>query len=92
MKSKLVVFNGSQRFKYVGKKPYRKKKNGRKISLLRMQSYCPDCSHKYEVLTTKKNLKNLKKGSFNRRCKKCKQPGVPIPATQRKIFGSLDSI
>jgi hypothetical protein len=89
MKSKLVVFNGSQRFKYVGKKPYRKKKNGRKISLLRMQSYCPDCSHKYEVLTTKKNLK---KGSFNRRCKKCKQPGVPIPATQRKIFGSLDSI
>lgn len=84
MNSKIVVFLGYQRFKCVGIKEYRKK-NSRVVPLLIMQSYCPDCGRKYETMIRKKVFKST--WSLNRRCDKCKKPGVRIRATRCKIFG-----
>ncbi len=44
MKSKIVAFIDYQRFECVGKK-MEVTKDGRKIWLMRMQSYCPDCGN-----------------------------------------------
>jgi hypothetical protein len=84
MKNNIVAFIGYQRFKCIGMKRSFAK-NGRKIRLLIMRSYCPDCGKTFENTITKKSLIN--KGSLNRRCVDCKQPGVRIPATRRKLFG-----
>ena len=78
-----VVFVGHQRFKHVGRERHRIK-GGRAIQLEILQSHCPDCSRKFRIKTTQKNL--LKNGSVNRRCQVCKSPGVRIPATRIKIF------
>jgi Zn finger protein HypA/HybF involved in hydrogenase expression len=84
MKSKIVAFIGYQRFKCIGKKDS-STKNGRPIRLLIMQSYCPDCGKRFETTITKRALKNNR--SLNRRCEKCKQPRVTIPATRKRLFG-----
>jgi hypothetical protein len=86
MKRKIVLFYGYQRFKYVRKGEY-VTKDKRIIPMLVMQSYCPDCGKKYEVMIPKSALASGV--SLNRRCKKCKNPRVCIPATRLKIFGIL---
>jgi hypothetical protein len=86
MKSNLVLFYGYQRFKYVRKSEH-VTKDKRIIPMLVLQSYCPDCGKKYEATIMKKGFK--KNASLNRRCDNCKKPGVPVPATRIKIFGSL---
>jgi hypothetical protein len=84
MKSKIVAFIGYQRFKCVGKKRGITK-GGRKIRLLIMRSYCPDCGRPYETTITKRALLNNR--SLNRRCADCKQPRVTIPVTRKRLFG-----
>jgi hypothetical protein len=84
MKNKIVMFIGCQRFKCIGKRRS-VTKDGRKIQLLIMESYCPDCGNRFENTITKKSL--IRTGSINRRCDDCKQVGVKIPATRRRIFG-----
>jgi hypothetical protein len=84
MASNIVAFIGYQRFKCVGKKRA-VTKDGRKIRLLIMRSYCPDCGRPYETTITKRALLNNR--SLNRRCDDCKQPRVTISATRKKLFG-----
>ena len=86
MKSNLVLFYGYQRFKYVRKSKH-VTKDKRLITMLVLQSYCPDCGKRYETMIPKNALHN--NGSLNRRCDDCKNPKVPVPATRLKIFGSL---
>ena len=78
------MFFGYQRFKCIGRKRS-VTKDGRKIRLLIMQSYCPDCGKTFETTVTKRAL--IYNRSLNRRCDDCKQPRVSIPATRKKLFG-----
>src|SRR5665213_1885540 len=85
MKNNVVVFFGYQRFKCVGRKKH-VTENDRMVWLLKMKSYCPDCGKTFYQTISKTSLIN--NGSLNRRCEECKQPGVGISTTRRKIFSA----
>jgi len=83
LKTRISAFIGNQRYRCIGTKKYITE-DDRKVQLLIMKSYCPDCGKQFQQLSTKQALIN---GSLNRRCSKCKRPGLPISATRVNIFG-----
>jgi hypothetical protein len=83
MKNKIVAFVGYQRFKCIGEE-VAYTEDHRRIRLLIMQSYCPDCGKQFVQRRTKRALKDSH--FWCRRCDDCIEQRVCVPATRLKIF------
>jgi DNA-directed RNA polymerase subunit RPC12/RpoP len=71
---------GNQQYRIVGTKGHWTISD-RYIEMLVYEAACADCGRTFRYPTTKTNLRNKQ---LNRRCPRCKSPGIPVAAAKSR--------